>query len=319
MERPLDSPMTWAAETMLENDGRIVLGDACLAELEAAAVAIEANPLPAEALTPMDFEMPSCRAAMTHVYDQICNGIGFAIIDRLPVDHLSVDAATKLYWLLMSMVSRPVAQKWDGTMIYDVLDTGKQALAGNGVRSSKTSGGQGYHTDNAFNLPPDFVALFCLQTAKAGGVSGLISFETVHNLLREEFRDLLPRLYEPFYFDRQMEHAPDDVRLSFKPVFQCDGERVFANFSPRLVAQGYEVKHEDMDTPSRAAIEALVAVSERAGLGKSFDFARGQIQVVNNKRLGHRRSAFQDWDEPERRRHLVRIWLREAGRPFYLG
>jgi hypothetical protein len=219
----------------------------------------------------------------------------------------------------MSMVSRPVAQKWDGTMIYDVLDTGRQALAGNGVRSSKTRGGQGYHTDNAFNLPPDFVALFCLQTAKAGGVSGLISFETVHNLLREEYHDQLPRLYEPFYFDRQMEHAPDDARLSFKPVFESDGERVFANFSPRLVAQGYEVKNEGMDAPAHAAIKALLAVSERAGLGKSFDFARGQIQIVNNRRLGHRRTAFQDWDDPKRRRHLVRIWLREAGRPFYLG
>jgi len=62
-----------------------------------------------------------------------------------------------------------------------------------------------------------------------------------------------------------------------------------------------------------------VEVSERTGLGKIFGFQRGQIQIVNNKQLGHRRTAYQDWSEPERRRHLVRIWLREAGRPFYLG
>ena len=61
------------------------------------------------------------------------------------------------------------------------------------------------------------------------------------------------------------------------------------------------------------------AVPEREGLGKSFVFERGQIQVVNNRRLGHRRTAFDDWDEPERRRHLVRIWLRDEGRPFYSG
>ena len=319
MERPLASPMTWAAETMFENDGLIELGSDCIAELEATAAIIEANPLPAEALSPQDFEMPACQAAMIRVHEQIHNSVGFAIIDRVPVDHLKSDIATKLYWLLMSMISRPVAQKWDGTMLYDIVDTGQKALAGNGVRSSKTNGGQGYHTDNAFNLPPDFVALFCLQTAKEGGVSGLVSFETVHNLLLEEYPDILPRLYEPFYFDRQMEHAPNDERLSFKPVFESDGEKLFANFSPRLVEQGYDMCKEDMDARGREAVKVLEEVSERGGLGKTFGFQRGQIQIVNNKQLGHRRTEFQDWPEPERRRHLVRIWLREAGRPFYLG
>jgi alpha-ketoglutarate-dependent taurine dioxygenase len=138
-------------------------------------------------------------------------------------------------------------------------------------------------------------------------------------LLLNEYPDVLPRLYEPFFFDRQLEHAPDDERLSFKPVFESDGKRLFANFSPRLVAQGYDVRDEEMDAKGREAIEALVEVSERTGLGKIFGFQRGQIQIVNNKQLGHRRTAYQDWSEPERRRHLVRIWLREAGRPFYLG
>jgi len=50
-----------------------------------------------------------------------------------------------------------------------------------------------------------------------------------------------------------------------------------------------------------------------------IEFNKKQIQIVNNKRIGHRRTAFRDWDEPERRRHLVRIWLRDTGRPFYQG
>jgi hypothetical protein len=319
MERPFSSPMTWAAETLLENDGLVRLDNDCIAELTLATAEIEANPLPTEALDPDYFEMPACRAAMARVREQIDNGIGFAIIDRVPVEGLEKDTATKLYWLLMSMTGRPVAQKWDGTMVYDVIDTGKQSLAGNGVRGSKTNGGQPYHIDNAFNLPPDFVALFCLHPAREGGVSGLISIETVYNLLLAEHPEVLPRLYEPFFFDRQMEHAPDDRRWSFKPIFESDGERVFANFSPNRNKHGYEMNDEAMDAPTRAAFVALVNVSERAGLGKTFSFERGQIQIVNNKRLGHRRTAFRDWPEPERHRHLVRMWLRDAGRPFYLG
>ena len=319
MEHLLASPMTWAAQTLFENDGLITFDGDCIAELDRTAAEIEANPLATEALHSRHFEMPACQAAMARVREQVDNGIGFAIIDRLPVERLETEPAKKLYWLLMSMIDRPVAQKWDGTMIYDVTDTGKKSRPGSGVRSSKTNGGQSYHTDNAFNLPPDFVALFCLQTARKGGVSGLVSLETVHNLMLAECPEVLPRLYEPFHFDRQMEHAPNDARLSFKPVFESDGARVYANFSPRLIEHAYAMNNEEMDATARAAINALMRIPERAGLGKMFKFERGQIQIVNNRRLGHRRTAFRDWDEPERRRHLVRIWLRKTGRPFYQG
>jgi len=319
MEHSLASPMTWAAQTLFENDGLVTLDGDCIAELDSAAAEIEANPLAIEALHPRHFEMTACQAAMARVREQIDNGIGFAIIDRLPVERLETEPAKKLYWLLMSMIDRPVAQKWDGTMVYDVTDTGKKSRPGSGVRSSKTNGGQSYHTDNAFNLPPDFVALFCLRTARKGGVSGLVSLETVHNLMLAECPEVLPRLYQPFHFDRQMEHAPDDARLSFKPVFESDGARVYANFSPRLIEHAYEMNNKEMDATARDAINALMRIPERAGLGKSFAFERGQIQIVNNRRLGHRRTAFRDWDEPKRRRHLVRIWLRKTGRPFYQG
>jgi len=160
LERPLASPMTWAAETLLENDGLVELDGDCIAELDAAAAEITANPLPTEALDPHHFEMPACQAAMARVHAQIDDGIGFAIIDRLPVDRLNTDSAKKLYWLLMSMISRPVAQKWDGTMIYDVTDTGGKSKPGSGVRSSKTNGGQSYHTDNAFNGVNFFLGFF---------------------------------------------------------------------------------------------------------------------------------------------------------------
>lgn len=318
-ETSIDSPATWRAETLLDNDGLVKLDANCQAEIDRAAAELAVNPLPVEVLKVSDVEMPSCQATMARVRVQLEDGIGFAVVDRLPVERFDRDISRKLYWLLMSMTGRPVAQAWTGTMVYDVLDTGKKSTAGSGIRSSKTNGGQSYHCDNTFNLPPDFVGLLCLQTAKKGGTSGLISLETVYNLLLEEFPEYLPRLYQPFYYDRQGEHAPDDLRWSYKPVFESDGDRINAYFNPRRVEHGYEMRGLEMDDETRRAINALQRVSERSGLGKDFIFERGQIQIVNNKRLAHRRTAFRDWPEPERRRHLVRMWLRDAGRPFYMG
>ena len=318
-ETSIDSPATWRAETLLDNDGLVKLDAHCQAEIDRAAAELAVNPLPVEVLKVSDVEMPACQAKMACVRVQLENGIGFAVVDRLPVERFDRDISRKLYWLLMSMTGRPVAQAWTGTMVYDVLDTGKKSTAGSGIRSSKTNGGQSYHCDNTFNLPPDFGGLIWLQTAKKGGTSGLISLETVYNLLLEEFPEYLPRLYQPFYYDRQGEHAPDDLRWSYKPVFESDGDRINAYFNPRRVEHGYEMRGLEMDDETRRAINALQRVSERSGLGKDFIFERSQIQIVNNKRLAHRRTAFRDWPEPERRRHLVRMWLRDAGRPFYMG
>ena len=54
-----------------------------------------------------------------------------------------------------------------------------QAKAGQSQSKAmpKSNQGQGYHTDNAFNTPPEFVALFCLRPAMEGGVSGLVSMD----------------------------------------------------------------------------------------------------------------------------------------------
>ena len=45
----------------------------------------------------------------------------------------------------------------------------------------------------------------------------------------------------------------------------------------------------------------------------------GQLQYVNNREIGHSRTAFTDHDQPDRRRCLVRMWLRDEGQRGYRG
>jgi alpha-ketoglutarate-dependent taurine dioxygenase len=161
--------------------------------------------------------------------------------------------------------------------------------------------------------------LFCLETAVEGGISGLISFETVYNRLLDDHSEVVPRLYQPFHYDRQHEHAPSDSPTLEKPMVEYNGKAIAFNFSPRLVQQGYDVVGVEMDTEAKAALDALRTITESPGLGKTFRFERGQIQTANNRQLGHRRTAFTDHVDPEKRRHLVRTWIRNHGRPFYLG
>ena len=50
-----------------------------------------------------------------------------------------------------------------------------------------------------------------------------------------------------------------------------------------------------------------------------MDFRPGDIQILNNHVTVHTRTAFEDWPEPERKRHLMRLWLTDTGRPLVPG
>lgn len=92
-EKMLIGPTAWSADTMLKNDELISLVQNCQLELDHVAAEIEANPLPAIALKSEDFDLPNFKRAMRQAYDQITTGIGFTIIDRLPVSDVGAYGA----------------------------------------------------------------------------------------------------------------------------------------------------------------------------------------------------------------------------------
>ena len=47
----------------------------------------------------------------------------------------------------------------------------------------------------------------------------------------------------------------------------------------------------------------------RPELRAEFALEPGQVYFINNRWILHNRTAFEDHPEPERRRHLVRLWL----------
>ena len=318
-DRPFVGAAAWIGSELKEDTGVIPLSHAVVAEILELAKALTANPLPALALAPEDFALPACRALMSEVHTALSEGPGFVIIDRLPLEALTRDAAIKVYWMLARMISRPVAQTWTGEMIYTVADlTGKKP--GIGIRRDVTNAEQNFHNDNSYNVcPPDYVALLCLNTAKSGGISRVVSLETAHNRMLERHPDLLPRLYQPFHFDRQREHAPAAQMTISRPVFHIEGGNLKSRLSRYLIEQGHALAGEPLDAMGIAALEALTAIIDEPALYKEFHFAPGQIQILDNRRLGHKRTSFEDWPEPERKRTLIRLWLRNHGRPFYNG
>jgi alpha-ketoglutarate-dependent taurine dioxygenase len=317
----MQAAQAWTRDTLLPADWTLHLPAAALAELRVVTEEIRRAPLPTFLLDPRDFALDACRAAMDEVRRVTNEGPMFAVLDRLPMAELGRDEAIQLYWLLSSLLARPVAQKLNGQMFFDVMDTGAKLRPGSGIRPTVTNVDLRFHNDNSYNeTPPDYVCLLCLHPAKQGGVSQVASVATVHQALEECFPELMGRLYEPFWYDRHAEHQPDEPATFAAPVFErgADGT-VKARLALSEIFAGYELRDERMDNETAAALAAVQAVFDRPDLRVELDFEPGQIQYVNNRATGHARTEFVDHPERERRRHLVRLWLRDSGRRGYRG
>ena len=321
--QPFSGERVWNTQSSLEPQTRFSLSAEgiaknCAEELASLAEDSTSGDGSVENLIPSHFRLDACRELAASVRAVLDQGPGFAIIDDFPITDRSPHTIRLMYWSFMSLIGRPVAQTFTGEMIYDVQDDRVPAELGKGVRSSKTADGQVYHTDN-HPRPPSYVSLLCLQTAEEGGLSGLINLYEVYNRLLEHYSDRIPRMYQPFWFDRQREHEPGESPVSRNPIFEIGEDGLTIRVVTTLIRQGYQLAGETLDLETCEALDALDEVMEAPGLGKTFEFRPGQVQVVNNRRIGHRRTAFRDASEPEQRRHLIRLWLRDEGERSFMG
>ena len=303
----------WTAGQLSPRDWLVLLPKRCLDELDAAASRVRQDPLPPILLGPEQFSLTACAELMDRVREELRTGIGLVVLDRVPVERYTPQENQALAWLLGGLLGRLVAQKWDGTMLYDVRDTG-QALA-YGVRRSVTNLDLTFHTDAPWlDLPPELVGLYCLNPAREGGVSRFVSLVSVHNELRRHHADLLERLYRPFPWDRQAEHAPDDVKTARQPIFQYDGRVLRARFNEKLIGSGAELAGETLDREGRDALQVMQGIVDSPELRVEFTIERGQVQFINNWQFAHSRTTFTDASEPHLKRHMIRLWTRQEGR-----
>ncbi len=279
---------------------------------------LHAEPLPALLRDPAQFDLPALQGVMRKVAENLNNGMGFSVVDALPMDDYDEDDMKTVFWIAGQFLGRTVAQKWDGTMIYDVTDSGQKF--GYGVRGSYTNVELVFHTDNAFGVaPPEIVGLLCKYPAISGGTSRFCSLYSVHNKMLAEHPALLRRLYKPMHFDRQAEHAPGAPKTTWAPFFSYDGDKLTARANVQLVRKGYAVAEAEMESELADALDAVEEVGNRPDLWLELPIERGHMQYLNNVELAHYRSHFEDHDDPAKKRHLFRTWHRAWGQRTYDG
>jgi len=236
-------------------------------------------------------------------------GRGFVILDRLPLDRLSQREAVALYWLIGQLLGEPFEQNVQGTLLYDVRDTGQDVSAG--ARFSVTSYESSFHTDNSFgDSILDYVGLLCLKGAKSGGISQNVSGYAAVDVLKREHSDVLEILLQPLHVDRRGGFHEGESPTVLRQVVAWEGPELILRYLRYWIEAGHEKVGEPLTADQRRALDVLDAVLQRPELRVEFVLEPGQMYFINNRWILHNRTAFVDYTELERRRHLVRLWLK---------
>jgi alpha-ketoglutarate-dependent taurine dioxygenase len=257
---------------------------------------------------------PSFKADAAELRNELRTGRGFVVLRGLPLDRYSEEEATGIYWELGTLFGSPLPQNARGDLLYSVRDEGHVNDYGAPrlrVQVSKTRGALNFHTDGApawMGATPDVLGLFALRTARSGGASVLVSGQAVHNLIFEERPDCLARLYQAYYFDRTAETRPGDPAFLRAPVFRFDGSLAVRYFR-YYITQGHAQAGVPLKDADLEALDVLEGVVNRPELQAVFEMEAGDIQFVSNFFVFHSRTAYEDHPEPERKRHLKRMWI----------
>ena len=251
-----------------------------------------------------DFDLPVLHPSVAQWVETLNEGRGFILLRGFPVDKLSPEAAELAYVGLGMQLGTPVGQDADASLLGHVRDEGVVRIDPS-VRLYRTRERQDFHTDGT-----DIVGLLCLQGAKSGGESRIASSLAVYNEILLRRPDVLEVLYEPMYWDRNDEQTPGEEPFFALPVFNdvAGAPRMFYIGSYIRDAQRHP-QVPRLTGSQREAMDLIESIANDPAFHLEMDFERGDIQLLANARTLHCREAYEDYDDPDRRRHLLRLWL----------
>jgi len=275
-----------------------------LAEIEAAVAATHARGLPIEDIERADFPLPRLGPKLDRFRREVVHGRGFILLRGLPVEGRPVSMSATAYWGIGTYFGKGRSQNSRGHLLGHVRSE-RLSASDPSVRHYQTSERQTFHVDSC-----DIVGLLCLKTAKRGGESKITSSMTIYNRLLAERPDLLALLFKPLPVDRR-----DEVPEGAKPYFDMPvlnehlGYLSVFYMRPNIETAQRFADARPLTQEELAALDYLDALADDPELRLDMVLESGDMQFLHNHTVLHDRTAYEDYPEKERRRHLLRLWL----------
>lgn len=302
---PIDSPADWRGPDLAaRSDWSYRLTASDRAEIEAGLEHALARNRPLAEMTVDDLPLPSFSHRLLHAQEVLETGCGIYLFRGFPVQNRSVDALRRLYWGIGRHIGTAVSQSKRGDILGDVRDIGTD-VSGREGRGYTSSAELEFHTDSA-----DVSGLFFLKTARSGGLSRFVSSVAIHNEIARRHLNLLDVLYKPYIWSRQGQERAGEAAWYEQPIYGVEQGHFASRYIRTHILSAQ--KHHDVPPLTELQREALAAIDRLAGdpaFCLDMMLEPGDMVFLNSHTTYHARTEFEDHAEPERKRHLLRLWL----------
>jgi len=303
-------PAAWIGSQIVQQEPWVIeLSQSEIAEVEQAVEQSLSSGADLRYLTPQNFRLPGLATRLAQMQHELLHGRGFAVLRGLPVHNWSAEQAAAACLGIGSHIGNARSQNGKGHLLGHVRDLGRDAVNDPTARIYQTRERQTFHTDSC-----DVVALLCLKTARSGGQSALVSSMTIYNEMLTRRPDLLAELFKPMQTDRRGEVPAGEKPWHEIPVFNWYEGFLSALYARRYIDSARRFDEVPPLTPAQEqALNLFDELANDPDLGLRMSFQPGDMQWVHNHTLLHDRTAYEDWEDPAARRHLLRLWLAVPG------
>lgn len=301
---PIGGQAAWTgAEMGQRTDWIETFSAAERAEIDAAIAEHKAAGREMGEITPETFRLPTLAPRLTRILGDIQHGRGFALLRGFDVASRPIEDSAIGYLGIGAHLGGFRSQNAKGHLLGHVKDLGLD-IRNPKVRYYQTNRELEFHTDSC-----DIVGLICLKTAKSGGGSRIVSSVAIHDRMLAESPELWRALFNPMPTDRRGEIPPGMLPWFEIPVFNWYKGELSTIYSGQYIRSAQEnfPQARRLTAVEHAALNRLDELAAEMSL--EMEFRPGDMQFIHNHQLLHSRTDFEDWPEPERRRHLLRLWL----------
>lgn len=306
---PIIDPAGWYPEELNPDEWIYRLSEDEIAEIFQAVNTVEAAGFELKEITAEQFPLPKLGPRLVDIRDEVMEGRGFALVRGLPVQDRSRFQNAVAFWGLGAHIGKARSQNKHGHLLGHVKNIGEDYAK---ARGYMTKAAMDFHCDSA-----DILSLCCLSPAKSGGEHRICSSVTLYNEMLKTRPDLVKELTARFYLARKGDIPPGETEPWDRlPIFSVtDGYFAGRGISAHMAKAQ---KIPGVPKYTEAQEEAIRMYKETAPkIAIDIDFEQGDISYVSNHVMLHSRTDFEDYEEPERKRHLLRLWLSTGMRPVH--
>jgi len=300
---PLSGPDVWLGKEMGQRTDWIhVLEKDEIADLQRAIRAVRSAGTDMYEVTAECFPLPILSRRFAAISRDLEYGCVVANIRGIPTDTFSMDDLRWVLWGIGAHLGTAVSQNKQGEFFAEVRDYGEQ-LGRPDSRGYRTASSLRFHTDRC-----DVVALLCARQCREGGDSRIVSTPAIHNAMLERRPDLLEELFGAYHHSRQSEEVAGELPYYVNPVFGIHKGRFSSQYSRSYVESAQ--KFHGTPRLRKEQDEALDMLADLASeLCLQTRMEPGDIQLLNNHVTYHSRTSIVDFDEPDKKRLVYRLWL----------